>query len=39
MGGPSEVTLRQDVERHVQESLDAIVAGVADGVIARSRRA
>ena len=28
-GGPSAMTLREDIERHVQESLDAMVAEVA----------
>jgi nucleotide-binding universal stress UspA family protein len=38
IGGPSVYSLREDVERHVQEGLDAIVAGVRDDVTARSVR-
>ena len=37
MGGPSEATLRPDVERHVQESLDEIVATVRPGVEVKQR--
>ena len=29
MGGPSEVRLRKDIERTIQDSLDVIVAGIA----------
>jgi nucleotide-binding universal stress UspA family protein len=36
MGGPSVYTLREDVERRVQESLDATVAGIPSDVTARS---
>jgi nucleotide-binding universal stress UspA family protein len=36
MGGPSEVKLREDIERHVQESLEEIVATVPAGVEAKS---
>ena len=38
MGGPSEATLRRDVEEHVQASLDEIVATVRPGVEAKSVR-
>ena len=38
MGGPSVVTLREDIERHVQESLDAMVAAVPGGVDVKSVR-
>jgi nucleotide-binding universal stress UspA family protein len=38
MGGPSVITLRQDIERHVQWGLDEIVAGVRADVTARSVR-
>ena len=38
MGGPSEVTLRADIERYVQESLDEIVATVRPGVEAKRVR-
>ena len=38
MGGPSEVTLRADIERYVQESLDEIVATVRAGVEAKRVR-
>jgi nucleotide-binding universal stress UspA family protein len=32
MGGPSEVLLREDIERHVQDSLDALVADLPPDV-------
>ena len=32
MGGPSVVELREDIERHVQESLDAVVAGLPEDI-------
>src|SRR4051794_11857043 len=35
-GGPSTMILRQDIERHVQESLDAMVARVPADVVATS---
>jgi nucleotide-binding universal stress UspA family protein len=38
MGGPSAVTLRQDIERHIQQSIDAMVAAVPAGVTARGVR-
>jgi nucleotide-binding universal stress UspA family protein len=37
MGGPSELRLREDIERAIQEGLDEMVAGVA-GVTIRSVR-
>jgi nucleotide-binding universal stress UspA family protein len=38
MGGPSAVTLRQDIERHIQQSIDAMVAALPDGVSAHGVR-
>ena len=38
MGGPSEVTLRKDIERSIQEGLDEIVAAVAADITVRSVR-
>jgi nucleotide-binding universal stress UspA family protein len=38
MGGPSQVTLRVDIERHIQESLDAAVALVPADIAATSVR-
>jgi nucleotide-binding universal stress UspA family protein len=38
MGGPSVVELREDIERHVQESLDAVVAGLPEGIMATTVR-
>jgi nucleotide-binding universal stress UspA family protein len=38
MGGPSAYTLREDVERHIQESLDAMLAKVRPDVTARTVR-
>lgn len=38
MGGPSVVILREDIEHHVQESLDAMVAELGDGLNVRSVR-
>jgi len=38
MGGPSEVVRREDVERHIQESLDAAIAGIRTDVTSRAVR-
>lgn len=38
MGGPSVASLRVDVDRHVQESLDTLVAELPDDVKATSKR-
>lgn len=38
MGGPSLIELREDIERHVQESLDAVVAGLPEGINATTVR-
>jgi nucleotide-binding universal stress UspA family protein len=38
MGGPSVIELRQGIERHVQESLDAVVAGLLEGIKATTVR-
>ena len=38
MGGPSVVDLREDVERHVQDSLDAIAADLPEGTRATTVR-
>jgi nucleotide-binding universal stress UspA family protein len=38
MGGPSEYVRREDVERHIQESLDEMVAGIRTDVTARAVR-
>jgi nucleotide-binding universal stress UspA family protein len=38
MGGPSVTELREDVERHVQESLDAVVADLPEGTKATTVR-
>jgi nucleotide-binding universal stress UspA family protein len=38
MGGPSAVTMRQDIEHHVQESLDAMITDVAADVDATGVR-
>jgi nucleotide-binding universal stress UspA family protein len=38
MGGPSSPTVREDVDRHVQDSLDALVAELPTGVKATTRR-
>jgi nucleotide-binding universal stress UspA family protein len=38
MGGPSVIEMRQDIERHVQESLDAVVAGLPEDIKAETVR-
>jgi nucleotide-binding universal stress UspA family protein len=38
MGGPSVIELRQDVERHLQASLDAVVAGLPESIKATAVR-
>jgi nucleotide-binding universal stress UspA family protein len=38
MGGPSTATLRQDIEHHLQESIDAMVAAVPEGISAQGVR-
>ncbi len=38
MGGPSQTMLRQDIDRHVQESLNELVASLPAGVEAKAVR-
>ena len=38
MGGPSVASVRVDIDRHVQESLDALVAELPDDVTATTKR-